>query len=53
MGVDPECHGRISVAEPRGHHMAWDPGQEQGSRSSVEPAKTTLKGALRASHVMP
>jgi hypothetical protein len=35
MRVDPQRHGRISVAEPRGHHVDWDPGQEQGSRMQV------------------
>jgi hypothetical protein len=35
VGVDPQCHGRICVAEPRGHYVYRDPGQEQGGRMQV------------------
>ena len=33
--VDPQRDGRISVAEPRGHHVHRDPGQDQGGRMQV------------------
>ena len=35
VGVDPQCDGRVSVAQPRGNHMNWHPREKQDRSGDV------------------
>ncbi len=42
VGVDPQCHGRVSVTEPGSDDVDRDAGQQQGGR--VQVAKIVQPG---------
>jgi hypothetical protein len=35
VGVDPECHRWVGMAEPCSHDVYWDTSQEQGRGMQV------------------